>query len=93
MKGEDKEEDDENDDDDEIEVLDDPACPQCGLSLQSVSTFSPGVGCSEAEVVANMEINLINLETARKEGWPFCLQTTNVTVYDSQDHMLSFEKV
>ena len=40
-----------------------------------------------------MEINLINLETARKEGLQFCLQTTNVTVYDDQDHMLSFEKV
>ena len=91
LLGEDKEGDD--DDDDEIEVLDDPACSQCGLSLQSVSTFSPGVGCSEAEVVANMEINLISLETARKEGWQFCLQATNVTVYDDQDHILSFEKV
>ena len=83
----------EEDDDDEIEILDVPSCPQCKLSLQSVSTFSPGEGCSEAEVVANKEINLINLETARTEGWPFCLQTSNLTVYDSQNHMLSFEKV
>ena len=83
----------EEDEDDEIEILDDPACPQCGLSLQSVTTFTPGGGSSEAEVVNNKELNLISFETARREGWPFCLQTTNLTVYDNQDHMLSYDKV
>ena len=57
-----------------------------------MSTFCPGDGCSKAEVVANNEINLITLETARTEGWPFCLQTSNMTIYDSQNCMLSFEK-
>ena len=85
-------EDEEDDDNDEIEILDDPACAQCGLSLLSMSTFTPGGGCSEAEVVASKEINLITLETASKEGWLFCLQTTNLTVYDKQNHMVSFEK-
>ena len=58
-----------------------------------MTIFSPGGGCSEVEVVDNKEINLISLETAMTEGWPVCLQTTNLTVYNNQDHMLSFEKV
>ena len=56
-------------------------------------SFTPGNGCSEAEALSSEEICVLPRETAIKENWPFCLQATNVTVYDSRGLMMPYDQV
>ena len=75
------------------EYVDTP-CEECGQLSRTVTTFQPGNGFNESQVVREARMsNLIWEDALASEELAPDYKATNVSVYDKKGHLVSISKV